>query len=181
VAYSSVGAVRQALAPSLIDPDQEPQTQTGTAANVSNETISDAIAEADSRIDTYISGRYSTPVPTDQSGKTPAPINFWSRDLAAYLVLLTWRKNQNVDADDPVRLRATQVATDLVAVRDGKAHLPLPPNQTGTGQEAGALPAINLGYSGNLFEVGEFDVFGSPWPRSRVNELNGRWHDWWPV
>jgi phage gp36-like protein len=162
VAYSTVKSVRQALAPGFAL-DNPPNPPSNTAADLSNEQLTDAIAEADARINTYIGGRYATPVAADDSGNTPAPVNYWSRDIAAYLALLTWRKTQPVNQQDPVALRAAQALVELTSVRDGKTNLPLPENTSDVGESGGAGDPERPAPGILTFDSG-LDPFGSPWP-----------------
>lgn len=115
--YSSVTDVRNALSPggSTSDP--------GTPASLEESDILDVIAEADGIIDGYISSRYTVPEDVSVGGVAVSPIRWWSRTIAAWLVTLTYRNQQDVPADEPIRLRYEQVISFLVQVRDGAMDL----------------------------------------------------------
>lgn len=175
-AYCTIRSVRQAIAPGVWPDDTEPATKTNTAADVPNAQITNQIAEASSRIDTYIGGRYHVPVAALDGDPTafPSPIGYWARDIAAYLTLLVWRKNQNIDPEDPIPLRYAQVIAEMIAVRDGKATLLISGND-GTGGTAGAGQPINLAPA--MFSPCDFDIGGPQWPDPRSHQFDGLWHD----
>lgn len=162
MAYSTPAMVRAAAAPDLSDPAQ-PATDTHTVADDSNSSLLQQIVEADSVIDSYLSGRYVTPVATVE-GVLPSPIGSWSRDIALYLATLTKHRRLKFDpTTDPVALRYKDVLALLTAVRDGKSNLPLPTNDGGLGASGGAGDPLNA-YDGTLFPAQDFDLAGSPWP-----------------
>lgn len=161
--YSTVIEVRNALSPGAFDDGDAPYSNgnlTRTAADLSNEQLDDAIAEADSLIDSYIGGRYATPVLLDFSGApylaVPHPLDYWSRNLAAYNATLTYRKSQDFTDNDPVARRYTLTMAALTSVRDGKSTLNIPINATDSGQ-VGAGPVYN-NYPYELFPTRDFDL-----------------------
>lgn len=168
--YTTVVEVRNALYPGDWSDGNQPDSNslTNTAVDLSNEQLIDAINEADSLIDSYIGGRYQTPVLLDASGmpyaSTPHPIDFWSRNIAAYNATLTYASRQDFTDEDPVARRYNMTMTALTAVRDGKATLGIPDNLT-PNADAGAGQAINQ-YYGHLFEPRDFDLYPvrSGWP-----------------
>lgn len=180
MAYSTTNMVRQALFPTVDGSSPAPATS-HTAADLSDQQLVDAIAEADSTIDGYLAGIYDTPVaPANPNGDPllpPTPILYWSRNIAAYLATLTKRQNQNVDATNPVYLRYVQTMQALVAVAAGTFKL-------GIAQLDGSGPgnivsggAINQ-YGPTLFGspgADGFDIGGSSWPNTRPFEGTGRW------
>src|SRR4051794_29296313 len=113
--YSTVAEVRSALTPA-----PNLTTGRGSAAELTDEQIADAIAEADSRIDSYIGGRYVTPVAPLDPNANPLTysnvIAFLSRDLAAYLATLTYRGNQDLTDNNPVYRRFADAMSLLIAV-----------------------------------------------------------------
>lgn len=178
--YSTVVLVRNAISPapggSEWDDSQQPDpaTPTNTAADLSNEQLTDAITEADSKIDSYIGGRYVTPVINDGSGvpyvSIPHPLDYWSRNIAAYLATLTYSKRQDFSDEDPIARRYNATILDLVAVRDGKAGLSVPENVTAT-SDAAVGTVVNQ-YYGQLFGPSDFDLSPVPsgwpmWPGAR--------------
>lgn len=161
--YSTVAMVRNALAPGNFEDGNEPYPdgdQTNTAADLSNDQLNDAIAQADATIDSYIGGRYAVPVLYDAGHVlyvlTPAPLNFWSRDIAAYLATLTYRRAQDFADTDPVARRYLNAMLALTGVRDGKAVLQIPENVTDS-SEVGVGSPVNP-YQGHLFSTNDFDL-----------------------
>lgn len=162
MSYSTVSMVRLALVPSANG--SLPTTVTHTAADLSDSQIQDAIAEADATIDSYISKFYAVPVAvkitgddTDGAvGQIPHPIDFWSRNIAAYNATLTYRGAQDVSSTDPIYLRWQATITALQQVAAGRATLQLPGNVT---DNAGVLAgsAVNP-YVGDLWQVSDFDL-----------------------
>jgi phage gp36-like protein len=165
--YSTVFEVRAAVSSSG-GAENPPSQETGTAADLSNAQLTDAINEADSVIDSYIGGRYTTPV-ASVNDAVPHPIDFWSRNIAAYLATLTKRGSQDFADTDPIARRYTATMLALTAVRDGKAVLPdpIPEILTDTGS-GGASGVINT-YEGDMFRLGDFGLETTwtpePWRR----------------
>lgn len=172
MAYSTVVEVRNALAPAPPDSGWDDGAQpdnsylTGTAADLPNEQIEDAIAEADSTIDSYIGANYIVPVINDITGTpypmTPHPLDYWSRNIAAYNATLSYRGNQDVTLTDPVSLRYTKTMADLVKVQSGLIVLSIPPTlatATSAGQAGQVLntqPPVGLACG--------LDIYGPSWP-----------------
>jgi len=171
VPYSTVTEVRAAILPTGGTPDP-PQPPSNTAADMSNVALQDAIAEADSTIDAYIGGRYVTPVDL-VAGVVPHPLDYWSRNIAAYNATLSWRKSQDFADTDPMARRYKATMAALSAVQAGKAVLPggLPTNQ-GEGSSDGAGSPYEQ-YIGTMFEPEDFGLYPAPNRPQR-----GRWN-WW--
>lgn len=168
MAYSTPAMVRLAAAPDVADP-AVPATDTNTAADDSNASLTQQITEADDTINAFLSGRYLTPVaPVDPDADPlvyPGPITSWSRDIALYLATLTRHRRLKFDpATDPVALRYKDILAFLTAVRDGKSNLPLPGNDAGLGAVGGAGDPLNP-YMGDLFNADQFDLAGPVFPR----------------
>lgn len=128
--YSSVDDVRNALAPggSTSDPS--------TPASIDEGEIVDAISEADGIINGYISSRYTVPSDPVLVAVAVSPVRWWSRNIAAWLLTLTYRKQQDVGPDEPIRLRYDQTIAFLTQVRDGQMDLgSLAANDTATGDQ----------------------------------------------
>lgn len=165
--YSVPYDVRQALTPGASATDLE------TAAGLTDAQISDAITEADGVINTYISTWYTIPaltvtnpapvpdpppdpLPAAEVQVAPAPVRAWSRDIAAFLITLTFMKHKDVTEDDPVRLRYTMVMKMLTDIRDRKSFLDpevFPPNDTNANKQGVAV--FNT-YEGTLFSPQDF-------------------------
>lgn len=151
--YCSVRDVRLALTPG------GSATDGSTAASLEDYQIDDAIREAEETIDLFLATRYTiTPVETEEVDPTdptttwtfsvaPAPLRGWTRDLAAFLATLTFRRNKDIPADDPVRLRFNMVMGFLSQVRDGSLSLTLPVPDSVAG-----ITVQNL-YEGRLFDM----------------------------
>jgi len=162
MAYSTPAQVRLALVPS--SDGSLPTTPTNTAADLSDEQLADAIAEADALIDGYLGAYYAVPVAGDPA---PHPIDFWSRNIAAYNATLTFRGSQDFSETDPISRRFKDTLDALTSVSKGQLRLQLPDNTSGnSGVQAG--PALNP-YQGDLFTPDDFDLSTTPQPPS-----------WWP-
>lgn len=147
--YSSPADVRLALAPGggADSPD--------TAASLEDPQIIDAIKEADGVIDTYLTAMFKIPQDPDIPEVSVYPVRAWSRDIAAYLVTLTYRKSKDLQPDDPVRLRFLWVMGILDKILDGSLKPNLPPQDDGS-EPQGAF-VYNL-YPYRLFTAA--DVWG---------------------
>lgn len=170
--YSTVIEVRNALSPGdwadgnpPEDDDGDTTTDdviTGTAADLTNAQLLDAIAEADSLIDSYIGGKYVVPVINQADGTpypaTPHPLDFWSRNIAAYNATLTNSRRQDFADTDPVARRYNATMIALTAVRDGKSVLSIPENSAGDNSTVGAGPVFNNYGPGALFPTCDFDI-----------------------
>lgn len=156
MAYSTPAMVRYALVPSATDPEDVPATPTNTAADLTNEQLNDAIAEADSLIDGYIGRYYAVPVELDPLGNVPSPIGYWSRTIAAYLATCTYRGSLDFSDTDPVARRYKDVLGALSDVSKGVLGLQIPDNTSGNAA-TGAGHAINP-YRGQLFNPNDFDL-----------------------
>lgn len=138
--YSDPQAVRAVLARDASTDDWN------TPATYPDDQIVDAIERADARIDMYLSSRYSTPV------ASPTPIlRDFSSVLAAYYITLTQSNNQDVEGNDPIRLRATEIIAELKDIMNGVILLPLPTDET----EPSDAVVLNK-YEGDLFLLEEF-------------------------
>lgn len=160
--YSTAELVRNALTPTGV---------AGTAAVLSDPQLADAIAEADQLIDSYIGARYAVPV-QPVTGVIPPPVGSWSRDIAAYLATLTWRRSQDITDNDPVVRRYKLTMQALTDVRDGKNSLSIPSSDGQPQDAAGAGTLINP-YSGDLFTTRDFDLYPDRF-NWQQNEI-GRW------
>lgn len=151
MAYSTPAMVRQALVPS--SDGSMPTTVTNTAADLPDAQLQDAINEADSIIDGYIGRFYAVPVTGEA---IPHPVDYWSRNIAAYNATLTYRESQDFADQDPVARRYTATMAALQSVSKGEIQLQLP-RQTGDSRAAGADSPINP-YEGDLFTPEDFDL-----------------------
>lgn len=155
MSYSTPEMVRKALVPS--SDGTAPTAPTHTAADLSDAQLQDAITEADAMIDGYIGGVYTTPVsPSGSPPAIPAPVNYLSRNIAAYIATLTYRGSQDFGDNDPIARRYRDAETLLKGVGTGRVSLPLPRN-TGTGAVASVGQAVNP-YVGDLWTPDDFSI-----------------------
>lgn len=174
--YCTPNDVRAALTPGgVTDQDQ-------TAASLPDWQLLDAIDEAEDMVNAYLVA-YSIVVEThevddpDNPGNTavfvaaPNPVRRWTRDIAAYLATLTFRKNKDLPEDDPIRLRYSIVVGLLAQVRSGILLLPLPIVEGGGHQ----VEIFNL-YDGTLFGPEDFGLGLDQSHVQVLQPLNG----WWP-
>jgi phage gp36-like protein len=168
--YSTPAMVRMALVPSSDGSLPDPPSNTG--ADLSDVQILDAIAEADSLIDGYIGKYYLVPVAailagSDEDGSVgaiPHPIDYWSRNIAAYNTTLSYRQGLDFEDTDPVARRYTTTINALIAVSKGTVTLQIPDNNTGNAG-TGAGQALNP-YVGDLWGPSDFSLrpIGPAWP-----------------
>lgn len=156
--YCTTPDVRAALTPGGLDDDDQ------TAASLADWQINDAIDEAEGLINAYLQDYTITPITLEVPDEddpnnigvwlvAPDPVRYWTRDVAAYLAALTFRKSVDLAEDDPIRLRFTMVMGLLADVRAGKSTLPLPTNEDSGHQ----VEIFNL-YEGTLFGPEDFNL-----------------------
>lgn len=164
--YCTKEDVQYALAPSG-------NTQ-GTAWAATDEAYADAIIEAQGTIDAHVKGRYNiieTELITDPPTVpvvtvAPAPVRQWTRDVAAYLLTLTYKRNVDMSENDPIRLRYQHVMSQLADVRSGVLDLPLP---SATNGSDGLV--VEEAYVGRLFTADDFLLGPVP------NGMNGPFNE----
>lgn len=140
-------------------------TDTGTAAELDDDTINRAIAAQQAIVEAYARTRW----PDDQA---PELVKSLVRDLAAYDATLVYRKGKDLSAYDPIYLRyqeARQVLTDIAA---GRVQIEPDPDQPGTG-EGGRATVINP-YEGRLFDRTDMGLHSDPYGHYRTG-----YSDWW--
>lgn len=158
--YASTLDVRAALSPGAETSD------TGTASDLPDWQLQDAIDEAQAIVDGYLNNRYQIPV-SDIDVVNPnnpletwvfevaaAPVRSWTRDIAAYLATLTYRRGKDLGADDPIRLRYGLVRDLLGQAQDGTIILPFPTNDTDV---SGRVEIFNL-YDGVMFTLDDLGL-----------------------
>lgn len=159
MAYSTPEKIRMAVVPT--SDGQLPTTPTHTAADLSDDQLLDAIAEADAMIDSMIGRFYATPAvsitdPATGELTVPHPLDYWSRNIAAFNATLSKKSTQDLSDRDPVVLRYNATMDALRAVNAGSASLSLPRNE-GDSRAAGADPAFNP-YVGDLWTPEDFSI-----------------------
>jgi len=160
MAYSEPNDVRNVLAPGVWPaPGPDPAPKTGTAADLSDDQLNAAISQGDNLIDSYIGGRYATPV-----ADPPEGLIQWSATAGAYYATLTYRKGKDISDQDPVTRRFAILMQMLQRISTGSLTLPLPGN-TQPGANAGVGSPVNP-YSGDLFDSSDFNLVpvNSAWP-----------------
>lgn len=130
-------------------------SEKATAAELSDEQIDDAIAEAEGTVDMYLSKRYTVPLNTTLTQATaPQPVRGMTRNIAAYLITLTHQMGKDLDESDPIRLRYAFTMEALRAVRSGEANLP----EEFPGIEAESGVFVGNLYEGDLFDLQDFNL-----------------------
>jgi phage gp36-like protein len=144
--YTDADAVRIILARDLNQID-------GTAASLTDEAIADAIAEAQARVDTRLSGQYDVPF----TEPFPAMVMVITRDIAAWLAHLTFREVRDLTSElDPVHLRYKAAEALLIDLQNGKTTLPDAPGSD-PGESGKASIVINE-TSSDLFTECDFNL-----------------------
>lgn len=160
--YCTTGDVALALEPSAGVPAGT------TAASLPDDQLQDAVDEASATVYSYVHDRY--PITLNQDGiATAQVIRFVTRNIAAYLATLTWRRGKDFTEDDPVRLRYIHTMSLLERVQNGTAALPIELEGGGTVDEP---EAYNL-YEGHLFGPHSFGVSAEYGERSHRYRLGG--------
>lgn len=172
--YSAVPQVRTRLAPG----GNASGMATGGKSALSDEEITESIQRGDASIDACLMARYSiltgttwTDIETGTDYLVAlAPVSQFSVSLGAYFATLRWRRGLDLGKDDPIRLEYDETMALLVAVRDGKASLNLPPvgSTDPTAQSGGDASVYNM-YNGVLFDsersLGPDRPLRTPWGR----------------
>lgn len=113
----------------------------GTGASLSDESILDAMAEADREIDGKLSSLFATPF-----NPVPALIANLSRDIAAYLCDLNFREVRDYQSSlNPVMLRYQRAQDTLKALMNGSMDIPgvtPSPDSSGSGL---VVAVVNVG------------------------------------
>lgn len=161
--YSSLVDVRNALTSG-----GTVETAT-TAASLPDAVITDQIKEADALIFSYLSDYAIQQDPDDPSVAT-TPVRYWSRDIAAFLSTLVYKRSKDLPADEPIRLRFNIIMSLLTDIRDGKGSIDLPP----AGGDDTDIAVVNL-YEGHLWGPEDFNLA----PSGNLGPGFGRWPGGW--
>lgn len=137
----------------------------GTAAELGDTRITEAIESAEAEVNVRLATRYTVPF---DSNAVPDVVGDLTRDIAAYLASLTYRQNKDFSSEQDPVLRRYQRALDLLkALATGDADL-----GGGGGDDAPTATAGASGrnqYRGRLFS-GEHSLewlAPSTYPRTR--------------
>lgn len=167
--YCEIPDVRFALV------DLGTSTNTNTAADMDDTTITDSIAEGSAQVDVYIGGPYRP----DLGDIVPDIIKYLTRDVAAFLATCTWRKSKDFAADDPVLMRWNWAIEQLKAFASGAASIP-----GGGPTNVDEVATVANPYPFTLFYPWQFDLWGrsyyggspyAPLSAFRVAELDEMW------
>jgi len=164
VNYCSVQDVRIALAADGLNDG------TNTAADMSDNTLTDAITEASAVVDSYVGGPYS------DTDTVPSMVVYWTRDIAAFLATLTWRKSKDLTVMDPVYLRYQLTLDRLMGIATGTTAMPSDQLPT---SDPYAGTVINPMGDWTLFNWWDFDL----WGRDASTQGDDVWYrtvTWWP-
>ncbi|MGW1676030.1 phage protein Gp36 family protein [Saccharopolyspora sp. NPDC002376] len=139
-AYATPDNVRAVLA-------RKPGEWAGTAAELSDEALTNQIKSAQAQVDGRLSVRYRVPF-----DPVPGLVADITRDIAAYLADLTYRQGLDYESDrDPVVLRYQQAIAMLERIATGQVDLPDAP-------EIGGLLSGRNRYGGALFGLDDFGL-----------------------
>jgi phage gp36-like protein len=166
--YSSVADVRNAISP------EGSATDPSTAASIAEARIVDAIAEADAVLDMFIGARYTIAMDTSLTPNVAKGIvRWWSRTIAAYLITLTFKKNQDIPDEEPIKIRYQMVMDLLTQVQKGDLDINLIPVDGNDGSDV----FVYNHFTGDLWTKEEFlgsDAYaGSGW--RIASYVNRRW------
>lgn len=176
--YSTPLMIRQAVAPRDWVTQPTPTDSTNTCADMTDEQLKDAIAEADSTIDGYLARYYKTPVEAALPAGQIHPVDYWSRNLAAYNATLTYSERLDFTDQDPIARRFLATMDLLKQVANGTLTLDglKLPGDGGSATASGAS-APHQPYTGDLFDAADFNL--SP-AGSGGAFLDGGWpRPWW--
>jgi phage gp36-like protein len=126
----------------------------GTAASLTDNDLTDAISEAQDEVDGRLAARYDTPF-TDP----PTVVVNITRDIAAYLATLTYRRGDPIQPGETIQLRYNRAQNLLSQAANGTFPLPLP---GGGGDEAAAANVVNNPTSGDLWTEQDFHLVQRP-------------------
>ena len=165
--------VKTALAPGAT----EAANADATAVNLPTWQIDDAIAEATGVVRLHVAGRYTVPEPDAQVTDDPTadpvqyttqplapyPVGGWTRNIAAYLLTLTHKRNQDLDENDPIRLRYDMTMSMLGKILDGSLDLEFDE----VDNDSQGVHVENL-YEGKLFQMSDVGLGPEGYPQSQV-------------
>lgn len=176
-AYCTPSDVRNALTPDGSAEDAS------TAANMTDEKINGQIVEATGTVRTRVASRYVIPTTTlevanpDDPDETwvyqiaAEPVRSWTRNIAAYLSALSFRRNKDLSEFDPIYLRYIATMSTLDKVLKGDIDLDLP--VVGGGSSDGVV-VVNQ-YEGDLFSMDDFGLGYSGKHLQRFEVMGGNY------
>jgi phage gp36-like protein len=124
--------------------------QTGTAADLSDGQLQDAIDTATAEIDASLSNRFTVPFPSP----FPAMVVHVCKAIAAWHANAISLESADIGANDPVQRRFEWAKDMLTKIASGDIDLPDLTSATGTDASMVAFPA----YDGVMFWPGNFGV-----------------------
>lgn len=131
------------------------QADNGTAGTLGAASLTNAIKEAQGTVDGYLRKWMDTPLQVAEDGSDTPPL-VWAitRTIAAYLATLSYRKSNDLAADDPIRLRYQLAMADLEAIAKGDIVVEPPGDQPTDVGEATVVHRL----TGMLWEPRDFGL-----------------------
>lgn len=126
-------------------------TDGSSAASLPDDQIIDSIREAQSMVETYVASNFTWDRTLEPSVD---PVRWLTRDVAAYLATLVYRRGKDLAATDPVALRYAHALRVLSDISTGRVTIVDPTAPT---EAVGEPEAYNL-YEGHLFGLSDFSL-----------------------
>ena len=126
----------------------------GSAAELSDEQINDAISNAQSQVDGYLRRRYTVPF----ADPIPALAVSLTVDIAAYLAGLNWYQETELLKDDPLALRYERAVALLKDIQAGEIDLDDGDGGAPDADTSGAMGTPRNRYTGQLFGLRSFGL-----------------------
>jgi len=164
MSYCTVADVRGAL-----DPDGDPSDPT-SAAGQSDAALTAHIAEAQAEVDARLAARATMPLAT-----VPTLVANITRDIAAYLAMLTYRKGDPIPQGDTVAARYARAQQLLAGLQSGEIPLDI---ATAPAEQAVSQDTVVNAYDGALFqqsELGLVPTTGGGYGQDPWNHRSGQW------
>lgn len=130
------------------------ENNSGTAAGLSDADINEAITEAQQEVDGRLSDKYTTPFTSP-----PAIVVSITKNIAAYLATLTYRRGNPIQTTEPIALLYTRAQNLLAQIVSGAFPLQSP---TDGSDEAATGPAVSNPTDGDLWSENDFRLIQQP-------------------
>ena len=138
----------------ILSPDADPTADTSSASSMSDAELQEAIDEAQTEVDAKLAARYTVPF-----SSIPPIVEKLTRDIAAWLATLVFRRGDPIDPNDPVQLRYNRAQANLLSIQSGKTELT---TTTGPVSEDTAVPEVVNQFDGDLFTPDDFALGPAP-------------------
>lgn len=139
---------------------------TGTAGELSDTLLQDAIDTASALIDARLANRYQVPFPAP----TPALVVQLTKAIAAFHADSLHRQSIDISEGDPVRLRHQWALDTLASVANGTLDLP---DTLSTSATPDGSTAVNA-YTGVMFLPDDFGLTFPNWGPGTILD-DGKW------